>query len=144
MFPKDWFELCVPTNMRNEVKSVFMKLTAGDSATFEYYENPILTKGGEQRIIAFHNSVLQDRSRAIIGLLSSGEDITEQRKIEQKIKKSYQNEQTLRRSLESEIKKRIEFTRVLVHELKTPLTPILASSEIMARELPRGTLAKIS
>jgi two-component system, OmpR family, clock-associated histidine kinase SasA len=35
----------------------------------------------------------------------------------------------MRKELQMEMKRRAEFTRALVHELKTPLTPVLASSE---------------
>jgi len=47
----------------------------------------------------------------------------------------YQNEKGLRQELEDEINKRVEFTRALVHELKTPLTPVLASSELLTQQL---------
>jgi len=62
-------------------------------------------------------------------------DITERKQAEEEIRASLEREKALRESLEEETKKRIEFTRVLVHELKTPLTPILATSEILASEM---------
>ena len=37
--------------------------------------------------------------------------------------------------MEAEVQRRIRFTRALVHELKTPLTPVLASSELLVAEL---------
>jgi len=43
----------------------------------------------------------------------------------------YEREKALRQELELEMRKRVEFTRALVHELKTPLTPVIASSELM-------------
>ncbi|NQU64345.1 MAG: PAS domain S-box protein, partial [SAR324 cluster bacterium] len=49
----------------------------------EYYENPIDRKDGSQRFIAWHNSVLHDDVGEIIGLFSSGEDITEQKQAEE-------------------------------------------------------------
>jgi len=50
---------------------------------------------------------------------------------EEELSKLYEKEKQLRRKLETEIKKRIEFTRALVHEIKTPLTPVLASSDLL-------------
>jgi signal transduction histidine kinase len=47
----------------------------------------------------------------------------------------YNEERALRQTLEAEIKKRIEFTRALVHELKTPVTPVMASSELLLQKL---------
>jgi len=50
----------------------------------------------------------------------------------------YQTERELREKLEAEIKARAEFTRALVHELKTPLTPILAASSALTEMLDEG------
>jgi signal transduction histidine kinase len=38
----------------------------------------------------------------------------------------------------------VEFTRGLVHELKTPLTSVIASSELLALELPDGPLLRMT
>jgi signal transduction histidine kinase len=40
-------------------------------------------------------------------------------------------EKALREQLESQIKQRIEFTRAIVHELKTPLTALVAASDLL-------------
>lgn len=54
---------------------------------------------------------------------------------EGELRELYHEERTLRQTLEDEINKRIEFTRALVHELKTPVTPIMASSELLLQKL---------
>jgi signal transduction histidine kinase len=57
----------------------------------------------------------------------------------------YEKEAQLRHSLETEMNRRIDFTRALVHELKTPLTPLLTSSDILVSEIstePYASLAK--
>lgn len=56
-----------------------------------------------------------------------------------------ERERVLRQMLESEIQKRTGFVRALVHELKTPLTAVLASSELMTaglRQEPWLSLAR--
>jgi len=68
-------------------------------------------------------------------------DERELQKSEEKLRKLYKYERDLREKLEEEIGKRVEFTRALVHELKTPITPVLASSELLLEELPKGPLA---
>jgi PAS domain S-box-containing protein len=68
-------------------------------------------------------------------LLSSWIDITESKQAKEELQHLYQSEKELREALEVEISKRTEFTRALVHELKTPLTPVLASSELLMEEL---------
>jgi two-component system clock-associated histidine kinase SasA len=46
--------------------------------------------------------------------------------------------------LEEQMRQRVDFTRALVHELKTPLTPMLGASEALADQLPEGVLRKLS
>lgn len=74
---KNWFENFLPERVRADVKEVARKLLAGDIKPVEYYENPVLTKSGEERIIAWHNTVLRDKEGKIIAHLSSGEDVTD-------------------------------------------------------------------
>ncbi len=82
---KNWFDNCLPERNIEEVKLVFQKLVVGEIEPVEYYENPIITKSGEERIIAWHNTVLTDDIGNIIGILSSGEDITERIRGEKKL-----------------------------------------------------------
>lgn len=72
-------------------------------------------------------------------------DVTERKRSEGKLQQLYEQERKLRQELEAEMKKRVEFTRALAHELKTPLTPVMASSELLVTELqgePLLSLAK--
>lgn len=79
---QNWFDRFLPESMREKAKYVFAKLIEGEKELFDYFENSVLTKSGEERITAWHNSVLRDKSGKIIATLSSGEDITEKKKIE--------------------------------------------------------------
>ncbi len=68
-------------------------------------------------------------------VLSIWIDITAQKQASLQLEQLYQREKAIREALQLEIRSRTEFTRALVHELKTPLTPILASSELLMEEL---------
>ena len=57
-------------------------MIAGNVKPVEFHENPLLTKDGEERLIAFHNTVIKDQNGKIVGALSSAEDITEHKKAE--------------------------------------------------------------
>jgi PAS domain S-box-containing protein len=63
----DWFESCIPQRIRETVKSLFRKLMAGESEAVENFENPVLTKSGEERLGAWHNTLLRDEAGNIIG-----------------------------------------------------------------------------
>ena len=85
---KDWFEHFLSDKVRDEVKGVFSGIIAGHLEMDEYVENVVRTSSGEARLIAWHNSVLRDRGGSIIGILSSGEDITERRRTEGNLRDS--------------------------------------------------------
>jgi two-component system cell cycle sensor histidine kinase/response regulator CckA len=85
---KDWFATFLPDNVREETRAIFQKLMAGEIVSAEYNENPCLTKRGEQRIVAWHNTVVADETGAVTGTLSSGEDITERLQAEAALRES--------------------------------------------------------
>ncbi|MBN2237616.1 MAG: PAS domain S-box protein [Bacteroidales bacterium] len=80
MLGKGWFENFVPERIKSEILPISKKLLSGEIESTEYYENPIRTKSGEEKIIYWHNTAVKDSKGKIIGHLSSGEDITERKK----------------------------------------------------------------
>ncbi|MHC4914252.1 MAG: PAS domain S-box protein [Planctomycetota bacterium] len=85
---RDWFANFLPERMRVEMRKVFGQIMAGSFRPVEYYENPVLTAGGEERLIAWRNSLLRDECGRIVGTLSSGEDITESRQADEALARS--------------------------------------------------------
>ena len=79
-----------------------------------------------------------------LGIQAVIRDMTEHKRIEQELQKLYAHERKLRQELEAEAKKRAEFLRALVHELKTPLTPMLASSDLLIAELQEEPLLSLA
>jgi len=68
----------------------------------------------------------------------------ERKRANKELQLHYDQEKELRVKLEEEFERRVEFTRALVHELKTPMTPILASSELLTEQLHDGPLLKLA
>ena len=85
---KNWFDNFLPETERDRVKAGFNDLMSGNIEQTEYFENPVVTRNGDIRLIAWHNTVLKDDEGLIIGTLSSGEDITERRQAEEALKDS--------------------------------------------------------
>ncbi|MBN1487539.1 MAG: PAS domain S-box protein, partial [Anaerolineae bacterium] len=83
---KNWFDVSLPAEIADVVKGVFAQIIAGDIEQTEYYENEILTRSGEMRIVAWRNSLITDDRGHITGVLSSGEDITERKRAEEEIR----------------------------------------------------------
>ncbi len=85
---KNWFDNFLPESTMERTRGVFKKLLRGELGLLEFHENRIVNKAGEERLIAWHNSLLKDDEARIVGTLSSGVDITEQKKSEQILRES--------------------------------------------------------
>jgi PAS domain S-box-containing protein len=79
---KNWFNNFLPEKLGKKTKAYFRKLLSEQIEPVEYYENTVLTKDGKERLIAWHNILLRDKRGNIKGTLSSGEDITERKEVE--------------------------------------------------------------
>ncbi|MCA1993017.1 MAG: PAS domain S-box protein, partial [Coleofasciculus sp. S288] len=106
---KNWFETFLPLQEQQQVHTAFQEIL--EHEFHPHYTNTILTKSGEERIIAWNNTLLQNLQGEVIGTMSIGEDITERHAIE---------------------KMKNEFVSIVSHELRTPLTSIRGSLGMLA------------
>lgn len=89
---RNWFEILVPRERYPQAHAEFERLSTG--AWPQQFENPILTRTGEERMIAWQNSVLHDGD-TISGILSFGMDVTLRRKAERELAESKEQFETL-------------------------------------------------
>ncbi|HUV44025.1 MAG TPA: PAS domain-containing sensor histidine kinase [Dehalococcoidales bacterium] len=116
---------------RDMVRENAIAMLKGERTT--PYKYRIMNRDGDIRWMLEGVASVQYRGkRAAVG---HSMDITELERAQGKLEDAYEEERKLRRELEEEAQRRIEFTRALVHELKTPLTPVLSSSELLYSEL---------
>ncbi len=100
-------------------------------------------KDGSWRVIdVIARNLLDDP--IVAGIIVHYQDVTERRQSAEKLQELYRQERDLRQQLETEMKRRVEFTRALAHELKTPLTPMLISSQVLASELKEEPLLSLA
>ncbi|MFB2918758.1 PAS domain S-box protein [Aerosakkonema funiforme] len=109
---KDWVENFIPPFDKQRVNKCFHEVLRQDFQP--YYENYILTKSGEEKLIAWNNTLLKNLPGDAIGTLSIGEDITERQVIE---------------------RMKDEFISVVSHELRTPLTSIHGALNLLSTGL---------
>lgn len=84
---KNWFENFIPSEIKEKSQNMFQECMKGrDIEEFENIESIILTKKNEIKTILWYNTILKDEDGNITGILSSGEDISQQ-KLMDKIKK---------------------------------------------------------
>lgn len=92
---KNWFDNFIPPPRRKEIKQVFQLLMSGEGKEVEFHINTIRTLSGEERIIAWYNSLKTDKLGHITGVISSGEDITRQKRAEDAMRESQEKYRTL-------------------------------------------------
>ena len=85
---RDWFDVAVPDDVGPTVREVFDAFMRGEVEAQEFFENDVVTATGERRLIAWHNVPLRDADGAVTGTLSSGDDITERRAVEDALRES--------------------------------------------------------
>jgi PAS domain S-box-containing protein len=116
---------------RERVRESAIKILRGETAT--PYKYRIIDKDGQIRwLLESVSSIQYQGKRAILG---HAMDITERELAQAKLEEAYEKERRLRQELQVEVQRRVEFTRALVHELKTPLTPIMSSSDLLVSGL---------
>lgn len=91
----NWFDNYIPEHQRKEIKLVSKKVFNGEIESVKNYENTILTKSGEERLIAWKNVIIKDSEGKLTGVLSSGEDITERKIVENELKSYRENLENL-------------------------------------------------
>lgn len=74
---KNWFQTCLSESKRDETVKVFRALLTGEVETVEHFQNTVITRDGQPRLIAWDNTTLLDDDGEIIGTLSSGVDISD-------------------------------------------------------------------
>jgi PAS domain S-box-containing protein len=108
---KEWLSCFLPPSEQEAVRLAFSDAFLNPDRFHKYYQNSIVTKTSEERIIAWNNTILRNQDNEIIGSMSIGEDITEKLKIE---------------------RVKDEFISIVSHEIRTPLASIRGALGLLA------------
>ncbi len=91
---KDWFNYFLPPESGGRIKPIVIgDILKGDIPV--YYENDIITRFGEKRVILWNNILLKDSQGNISGMTSIGEDITERKNAAEALKRNERYFRTL-------------------------------------------------
>jgi PAS domain S-box-containing protein len=71
---RDWIETFVPERVRPELRAVRTDLLGGGLSE---YVNPVVTASGAERLIEWRNTPIRGRSGDVVGIFSSGTDVTD-------------------------------------------------------------------
>jgi PAS domain S-box-containing protein len=84
---RDWFDTFLPEDRRGEVRRAFFEPALRENVP-AHYENEIVTRAGERRLIAWNNTLLRDADGRVVGTTSIGEDVTDLKRSEQAMRDS--------------------------------------------------------
>lgn len=125
---RNWFEHFIPERHRDAMKRAFVDLLAGRTELSSYYENPIRTLAGDERLIAWNNVALRNGAGEVVGTLSSGEDITERRRAEEALYRAHAE-------LEERVRQRTAELEATNRELEAENARRLAVQQQLQREM---------
>ncbi|MCK9531591.1 MAG: EAL domain-containing protein [Gammaproteobacteria bacterium] len=82
-----WFDR-LPGPQQAAARALFADVLKGQTRESRFHEGEAITRSGERRLIAWHTAPLRDNTGRVIGTLSSGEDVTERRRDEARLRQA--------------------------------------------------------
>ncbi len=88
---QNWFEKCLPQSEDTDLKyQLYLDRFISNTGVTDSLEEQILCKNGELKLIGWHNSYYKDKNGRITERLSSGEDITQKKEINEDLRRNKQ------------------------------------------------------
>jgi signal transduction histidine kinase len=105
----------------------------GELEALEHYENEVITRSGDRRMVAWNNSYMRDSEGVIIGTLSAGEDITARKLAEERNEQLLaDNRRLTQRLFEVQETERRCLARELHDELGQWLSAVQAHAQLIS------------
>ena len=81
----NWFDTFVPEPFRHDAKQHYFKALNSGEESLQYYEGPLVSKDGKEKIVSWYSKPIKGKHGDHIGVLSSGEDITRRKRTEESL-----------------------------------------------------------
>lgn len=96
---RKWVDIAIPEEEAEKIRAIHSALMNGELDASDHIVSKLVTSTGEERIIAWTNSFIEDSEGSIFASISSGEDITERREAETALAESQRQLATLMSNL---------------------------------------------
>jgi diguanylate cyclase (GGDEF)-like protein/PAS domain S-box-containing protein len=81
---RDWYDTVVPERLRAGGRAAYLEEVGADQDD-AVHESTVVTRGGEERTIAWRDTIVRDAEGKATAVMSSGVDLTERRAAEEQI-----------------------------------------------------------
>jgi len=126
---KSWFETFLPAYDRDRIRDLFFRTVAGGPIKGKMV-NPILDRSGREHLIEWYNTKLFDTSGSLIGVLATGQDVTEREKAEEEKEQLHAQ---LHQAQKMESIGRL--AGGIAHDFNNLLTPMIGYAEMALMDL---------
>lgn len=113
---QDWFATFLPPEVRPSTQAFHREGFTSEQSIATEGENEVITRRGARRLVRWQNTYLRDEAGRIAFSLSSGEDITEQRRSEQALEEDFHRLQSMLRVFQHEMTDRQSFMDLALEE----------------------------
>jgi two-component system sensor kinase FixL len=127
---RDWYSTFVPEPERAGLRVIFQQALGEGEA--RGYVNKLLARDGSVREIEWHTSVLRDAEGAPSGVLSIGQDITERRRAEARVRELEKIAQERERLADIGA-----ITAKIAHDLGNPLSGVSLQAQVVLQRARR-------
>ncbi len=125
---KNWFETFLPSEIRKDIWQELFLQAINTGEIPAHYQNDIITKHGEFRLINWNNIIFKDAKEDAMVVTSIGEDITERKKLEERIQQAQKMESIG------------NLAGGIAHDFNNLLSPIIGLTELLLDDLPPDSL----